>query len=122
MLGPLERRVMQHLWAHGSRSVGEVLAAVNAGASRELAYTTVMTVLVRLHDKGYVVRDKEGRHFRYAPAFPEASLPAEVGRRELSRLIARYGAASVVGFAAELAEPDLAERLAKLAASDRADQ
>jgi len=35
---------------------------------RELAYTTVMTVLTRLHEKGLVRRQKEGRHYLYAPA------------------------------------------------------
>jgi predicted transcriptional regulator len=34
----------------------------------ELAYTTVMTVLSRLHDKGLLVRHKDGRRFRYALA------------------------------------------------------
>jgi predicted transcriptional regulator len=115
ILGPLERRVMARLWAHGAKSVGEVLEALNAEGKRPLAYTTVMTILVRLQDKGYLTREREGRHFRYAPAVDESSLPAQAGRRELSRLIERYGADSVAEFAADLGEGALAERLASMA-------
>lgn len=116
ILGPLEQRVMAHLWSHGAQSVGDVLEALNVGASRPLAYTTVMTVLVRLQHKGYLTREKEGRHFLYTPAFDERSLQAQVGRRELSRLIDRYGAHTIAEFAVDLGQGDLAKRLAGIAA------
>lgn len=115
LLGPLEHRAMRQLWARGPLTVGEVLEALNDGESRSLAYTTVMTILVRLFGKGYLTRQREGRHFRYAAAFDESALEAQVGRRELSRLIERYGANSVAGFAADLGESGLASRLATLA-------
>ena len=118
-LGPLEQRVMARLWHAGPQAVGEVMEALNGSAERQLAYTTVMTILVRLHDKGLVTRQKEGRHFRYTAVVDESSLEAEAGRRELSRLIDRYGAASVAGFAAELGQGDLASRLGKLAQTPR---
>ena len=94
---------MARLWQSGSQAVGEVMDALNGSADRQLAYTTVMTILVRLHEKGLVTRQKE----------------AQVGRRELNRLIERYGAASVAGFAAALGEGDLADRLAQLARAPR---
>ena len=115
VLGPLEQRVMARLWQAGPQAVGEVVEALNGSAERQLAYTTVMTILVRLHDKGLVTRRKEGRQYRYTAAVEESSLEAQVGRRELTRLIERYGAASVAGFAAELGEGDLADRLTQLA-------
>ena len=119
VLGPLEQRVMARLWQAGPQAVGDVLEALNGSAERQLAYTTVMTILVRLHEKRLVTRQKEGRHYRYTAAVDESSLEAEVGRRELNRLLERYGAASVAGFAAELGEGDLADRLAKLARAPR---
>ena len=118
-LGPLEQRVMARLWEGGPQAVGEVMEALNGSAERQLAYTTVMTILVRLNEKGLVSRQKEGRHYRYAAAVDESSLEAQVGRRKLSRLIDRYGAASVAGFAAELGEEDLASRLGDLAQAPR---
>lgn len=116
-LGPLEQRVMAHLWHVGPATVGEVLDALNGAAKRKLAYTTVMTILVRLDGKGYVSRTREGRHFRYAAAFPEDALGAEIGRRDLRRLIERHGADSLAGFAADLvgADADLTTRLRTLA-------
>jgi len=118
-LGPLERRVMVRLWAAGPQTVGDVLDALNDASDRRLAYTTVMTILVRLHEKGLVTRDKDGRNYRYTAAVDEGSVEAQLGRRELNRLIERYGAASVAGFAAELGEGELADRLRKLAETSR---
>ena len=122
-MGPLERRVMRHLWRSGPSTVGETREALNSGPAPRLAYTTVMTILVRLRDKGYVSRAREGRRFRYTASFDEASLPAAAGRRELRRLIDRHGARTVAAFAADLAGPysDLTVRLEELAGHSRDD-
>lgn len=115
VLGPLERRVMAQLWVRGPQTVGEVLDALNRSGERQLAYTTAMTILVRLFVKGYVTRTKEARAYRYAAALDEPSLQAQVGRRQLRALIERYGAESVAGFASSLGEGDIARRLHDLA-------
>ena len=60
-------RVLGLLDGAGSLSVHDLRAALER-AGHDLAYTTVMTVLVRLHDKGLVVRTKEGRRYLYATA------------------------------------------------------
>ncbi len=60
-------RVLGLLDASTPQSVHDLQAALSRGGS-ELAYTTVMTVLVRLHEKGLVERTKEGRRVLYAPA------------------------------------------------------
>ncbi|MGW5051369.1 BlaI/MecI/CopY family transcriptional regulator [Actinokineospora sp. NPDC004072] len=66
-LGELEAAVMDVLWgATGTRTVREVLVALNS--TRNLAYTTVMTVLDNLHRKGWVIREMDQRAYRYAPA------------------------------------------------------
>ena len=118
-LGPLERRVMARLWGAGPQAVGDVLDALNGSSDRRLAYTTVMTILVRLHDKGLVTRQKDGRNYRYTAAVDEESVEAQLGRRELNRLIERYGAASLASFAAELGEGEVADRLRALAQASR---
>lgn len=65
LLGDLERRVMDHLWkASEPQTVREVHSAVSA--PRGLAYTTVMTVLRRLADKGLVAQHRDDRAHRYA--------------------------------------------------------
>lgn len=110
---------MERLWVAGPQTVGEVLDVLNSSSDRRLAYTTVMTILVRLNEKGLVTRQKDGRHFRYTAAVDEGSVEAQLGRRELNRLIERYGASSVAGFAAELGEGDVADKLHRLAAAPR---
>jgi predicted transcriptional regulator len=112
---------MERLWRSGPGTVGEVRDALNGPDARELAYTTVLTILLRLHEKGYVTRTREGRHYRYAAAFEERQLAAEVGRRELRRLIERHGAASLAGFARDLAGADseLVKQLRALGERDR---
>lgn len=108
---------MTHLWRVGPSTVGEVLGALNADSDRASAYTTILTILVRLDEKGYVTRAREGRQFRYAAAFAEDQLGAAIGRRELRRLIERHGADTLAGFAADLvgSDADLVTRLQTLA-------
>lgn len=64
-LGQLEASVMQRLWEWDRPVVvREVLEDLQQG--REIAYTTVMTVLDNLHSKGLVRREKQGRAYVYA--------------------------------------------------------
>ncbi len=109
---------MEQLWRSGPSTVSEALSGLNAGMASPLAYTTVMTSLVRLAEKGYVTRTKEGRRFRYSPAVERDSLALAAGRRELSQLIQRHGVAAVAAFAADLTgvDSELVSRLRKLAA------
>jgi BlaI family penicillinase repressor len=59
-----ELEVMEVLWERGSGTVAEVREALED----EMAYTTVLTVLRRLEEKGYVTHHEEGRAHRYRPA------------------------------------------------------
>lgn len=67
MLGELETTIMQVLW---SSDVPMTVRAVfeTVSRDRQLAYTTVMTVLDRLAKKGRVARRQEGRAWLYVPA------------------------------------------------------
>ncbi len=68
--GPLEQAVMELLWASpDARSVAEALEELNK--ERDLAYTTVMTVLDRLAKKGMVTRERVERAWHYLPADPQ---------------------------------------------------
>ena len=65
-LGELERAVMDHLWSSGEpQTVRQVHEALSA--RRDLAYTTIMTVLQRLAKKNLVVQHRDDRAHRYAP-------------------------------------------------------
>jgi predicted transcriptional regulator len=65
-LGELERAVMDVLWDREAPATVRDVAEALSG--RELAYTTVMTVLDRLAGKGMVERERAGRAWRYHPA------------------------------------------------------
>lgn len=62
-----EADVMQVLWEHGPSVVNEVKDKLRD----ELAYTTVLTILRTLEQKGYVKHEEEGRVHRYAAAVKE---------------------------------------------------
>jgi len=65
-LGELERAVMEILWASD-----ETLSAYDLQerlAGRELAATTILTVLSRLEKKGFVARSRDARPHRYSAA------------------------------------------------------
>ena len=74
-LGELERAVMDHLWAaREPQTVRQVHEALSA--RRDLAYTTVMTVLQRLARKNLVVQLRDDRAHRYAPVHGRDELVA----------------------------------------------
>ena len=65
-LGDLERAIMDVLWeSDAPLTVREVSARLT---ERNLAHTTVMTVLDRLAKKGFAKRQRDGRAWRYCPA------------------------------------------------------
>ncbi|RYI99909.1 MAG: BlaI/MecI/CopY family transcriptional regulator [Actinomycetales bacterium] len=75
-LGELERSVMNVLWdAADPLSVREVQDLLG---DRDLAYTTVMTVLDRLGGKDMVDRERDGRAFRYVARMTRDAATSEV--------------------------------------------
>lgn len=72
--GALEADVLGVLWA---AKVPLTPADVRSQLGGDLAYTTVTTVLARLHEKGLLERERVGRGFAYAPAVHQATLAAD---------------------------------------------
>ncbi|WP_425307712.1 BlaI/MecI/CopY family transcriptional regulator [Ammonicoccus fulvus] len=76
VLGELESRVMDVLWrVREPSSVRDVHTEL--AIHRDLAYTTVMTVLDRLAKKGLVSRVRQGRQWLYSPAQSRVDLLAD---------------------------------------------
>ena len=63
-----ELDIMAVLWEQGASTVAEVREAL----PDDLAYTTVLTILRTLEEKGYVTHDEEGRAHRYRPLVERA--------------------------------------------------
>lgn len=79
----LEERVLRVLWASDECTVRDVLERMRSTH----AYTTILTVLDRLHEKGRVRRRKLGQAWAYRAARPRE---IEIGR-EMTRLLGTQG-------------------------------
>jgi len=66
---PRELAVMSVLWRLGSANVSEVREALD----EDLAYTSVLSALQTLEEKGYVRHEADGRAYRYFPTVEAAS-------------------------------------------------
>ena len=101
---------MEVLWtADGPQSVRHVLDALNEGRRPPLAYTTVMTVLARLAEKGILERAPVGRGFVYSPAVGDEAAIAVRG------VVREYGEAALAPFVEQAkADPKLYRRLRRL--------
>jgi len=93
-LGDLERAVMEELWA--AQQPLSAVDVVTALPGRELAVTTVLTVLDRLRRKEMVTRQRAGRAYRYTPTSTREQLVAETmvealgGSDDRSAALARF--------------------------------
>ena len=88
-LGELETAVMRHVWGYGQKGglAAEVYQALDLESP--LALTTVLTTLDRLYDKGIVLREREGKAYRYRAAVTQQELEQRIVEGVLNNLIAR---------------------------------
>ncbi|MBI2983931.1 MAG: BlaI/MecI/CopY family transcriptional regulator [Chloroflexi bacterium] len=117
-LGPLEAAVMERLWKRGSATVRDVVQ--DLGRTRALAYTTVMTIMTRLHVKGLLERVRDGKTYVYRPAFSRAEHRERLSRDLVRGLVDEFGEVALAHFAAELDGVDASHRAAlrKIAKAD----
>lgn len=76
-----ELDLMEVLWERGSATVAEVREGVDA----EIAHNTVLTLLRRMEQKGYVRREDDGRGHRYFPLIERGEARGGALRRLLDR-------------------------------------
>ena len=65
-LHELESEVMEEIWRRDEATVRDVLEALNKGR-KQRAYTTIMTIMARLDEKGMLRRRKRGKTHVYRP-------------------------------------------------------
>jgi predicted transcriptional regulator len=102
-VGELEAAVLAELWEAGELATPEVFERV--GQPKGLAYTTILTVLQRLHRKGLARRREEGKSHRYEAAVSRDAF-AERRGQFLAGEIAALGPAGVAAFLAEVQRLD----------------
>lgn len=102
--GELEEAVLRFVWAIDAPVTP---TEVHASVAPDLAYTTVMTVLTRLHQKGRLERARRGRAYAYWAPDGEASHRATQMREHLSSADDRHAVLS--SFVDKLSEVEAAE-------------
>lgn len=113
-LGSLEAQIMRVLWDQPRlpvRSVVELLPG-----RRVRAYTTVMTVMNRLFEKGLLRRETVGRAHVYWPTMTEAEFLDSISRKLVRNVLSEFGDAAVAAFVGEVRQgaPGGVEKLRKL--------
>ncbi|WP_084349485.1 BlaI/MecI/CopY family transcriptional regulator [Janibacter limosus] len=106
-LGDLEQAVMDVLWSDDTGRGLTVREVSGRLTGRELAYTTVMTVLSRLETKGVTTRERDGRAWRYHPASSRESMTAQAMRSPLHDLSSADRQAAILHFLAGASADDL---------------
>lgn len=91
-----ELDIMNVLWDRGNGTVAEVREAIED----ELAYTTVLTILRTLEEKGFVDHEEEGRAYRYIPVVSRT----QARERHLNRLLRKLFGNSAEALVAQLME------------------
>ena len=110
---------MDQLWATPTgtaRTVREVHAEL--AADRDIAYTTVMTVMDRLARKELVTQEREGRAYRYRARTSRAAMTAELMRETLDDFSEQERSTALVAFVEDARKEDLAALRRALAELD----
>ncbi len=81
-----EHRIMEVIWAKGSATVADVVDALKG----EDAYTTILTLMRILKEKGYLTSRKEGRAFVFVPRVDRDT----VARKAVNQLLSKFFAGS----------------------------
>ena len=112
-LGARELEVLECLWVRNSLSAQELLAQLAAG---RIALSTVQSTLERLHRKGLIVREKDGRAYRYAPAYSRSQFIGHLLRDIADDVAGGELAPMMSGFAEYIAgeDPEFNSELARL--------
>ncbi|CAN5140290.1 hypothetical protein BH11PAT1_BH11PAT1_5800 [soil metagenome] len=96
-LGSLEQQIMDILWESRNCSAREVL--IQLEKEKKLAYTTVATILQRLHDKGLLARKETVNGHIYSPKVSKEKYTKNVAQSFLKNFIHSFGDTAIASFA-----------------------
>ena len=105
---------MEVMWRLKSGTVRQVLGDLRS--RRDLAYTTVMTIMNNLAGKGLLTRAPLGNAYVYKAALTREALLAKRSQEAVSDVLARFGDLAIANFvkAMESLPPERIERLRRL--------
>lgn len=112
---------MEEIWRRGTETtVREVMEALNRRAKPPRAYTTYMTVMRRLNDKGLLDRRRAGRQDSYVAKLSREQYREQRAGAEVRQLVDQFGDVALAHFAQSLSglDPARRRRLRRLAAGE----
>ncbi|MBW4547787.1 MAG: BlaI/MecI/CopY family transcriptional regulator [Symplocastrum torsivum CPER-KK1] len=101
-LGPLETEILNIVWELGCATVKDVHERILADPDRELAYTSVTTVLRRLTQKGWLSCEKQERAFSWQPLVSREEAQVIKAHDQLNQFLAVGNPDVVAAFADSL--------------------
>jgi BlaI family transcriptional regulator, penicillinase repressor len=101
---------MEEVWRQAETTVKLVMDALNRKSKPPRAYTTYMTVMRRLNDKGLLKRTRDGRHDTYVPALTREQYQERRAGAEVRGLVDEFGDVALAHFAKSLSTLDAARR------------
>jgi BlaI family transcriptional regulator, penicillinase repressor len=97
---------MDAVWEQGRTNVRTVMEALNQKGGRDRAYTTYMSVMVRLVSKGLLQRKRDGKADIYWPLISREEFQRARAELEVSALVDEYGEVALAHFAKEIEKLD----------------
>lgn len=99
-LGELEKDIMDVMWQKGQLSIRDVVSLLSV--KRKIAYTTVLTVMNRLVQKGLLTRRLHKTAYFYKPKIDKDSFIASVAHQIVKTTVATLGEEVVTYFVREI--------------------
>jgi BlaI family transcriptional regulator, penicillinase repressor len=96
VLGKLEKPIMEALWLRGESSVRDILEELNN--SQGQTYSTLITVMNRLSNKGLLEKKKVGKAFFYKPTYTKAELLDIVSKKVIQGISELSLQATILNF------------------------
>jgi predicted transcriptional regulator len=95
-LHDLEATIMDVVWGKQlvSFAVGDVLAILEK--QRDIAYTTVMTTVTRLYEKGILERERDGKRYLYSPKLSREEFLQSTAREVLNEAVGGHQAMAML--------------------------
>lgn len=114
LLGELEAEIMQYMWDIEQATVHHIVEKINS--QRPIAYTTVMTVMGHLVDKGLLTRTTEGKRYVYYVAQSQNEFLLRTSQTVVRRVLNDFGDLAIAGFLGEIGKvkPEKLEDLKNL--------
>jgi len=99
-LGPLEQEIMECIWSIGNCTVSDIYQCLIQ--RRQIAYTTIMTIMTRLTEKRFLSRKFIGKSYLYSPIDSKSKTLRNTVFKVIEVMINRFGSEAVAYFAEEL--------------------